>query len=105
MANVSRPSGSRPMSRPGSSRLGVRPGGGVPGRFKKSFAKKKVCRFCADKVEYIDFKNVNLLRNFITERGKITSSRITGVCSPHQRKLTSAIKLARNIALMPFSVI
>jgi small subunit ribosomal protein S18 len=56
-------------------------------------------------VEYIDFKNVNLLRNFISERGKIVSSRMTNVCTAHQRGLTRAIQLSRNIALLPFSVV
>ena len=68
-------------------------------------ARKKVCRFCADKIDYIDFKNVNLLRTFTTERGKILSARTTGVCTSHQRDLTRAIKMARNIALLPFSFV
>jgi small subunit ribosomal protein S18 len=65
--------------------------------------KKKVCRFCADKVE-IDYKNLSLLRMFITENGKIFSGRITGTCAKHQRKLDTAIKRARMIALLPFTV-
>ncbi|MBI2118701.1 MAG: 30S ribosomal protein S18 [Elusimicrobia bacterium] len=84
-----------------------RPSGapGPKGRFKKPFLRRKVCRFCVDKISYIDFKNVNLLRNFISERGKIFSSRSTGVCSTHQRGLGSAIKRARDIAMLPFAVI
>lgn len=68
-------------------------------------ARRKVCRFCADKIDYIDFKNVNLLRNFISDRGKMLSARSTGVCATHQRGLTRAIKIARNIALMPITVL
>lgn len=76
------------------------------GRGRKSFfTRKKVCRFCADKIDYIDFKNVNLLRNFITDRGKMVSSRTTGVCASHQRGLSLAIKRARNIALLPFATV
>jgi len=66
--------------------------------------KRKVCRFCADKTE-IDYKNVSMLRNFITERGKILSGRITGTCAKHQRSLTAGVKRARMLALLPFSVI
>jgi small subunit ribosomal protein S18 len=66
--------------------------------------KRKVCRFCADKIE-IDYKNISLLRGFITERGKILSGRITGTCAKHQRPLVMAIKRARMLALLPFSVI
>ncbi|MBI2915450.1 MAG: 30S ribosomal protein S18 [Elusimicrobia bacterium] len=80
------------------------PAGSRP-RFRKPFPRRKVCRFCADKMDYIDFKNANLLRNFISDRGKMLSSRSTGVCAYHQRGLMRAIKRARNIALIPFSVI
>ncbi len=64
--------------------------------------KRKSCRFCADKVVSIDYKDSNRLRNFVTERGKIVPRRISGNCARHQRMLTSAIKRARNIALLPF---
>jgi small subunit ribosomal protein S18 len=64
--------------------------------------KKKICRFCADKIE-IDYKNLSLLRMFMTENGKIFSGRITGTCAKHQRKLDTAIKRARMIALLPFT--
>lgn len=72
--------------------------------FKKPFKqqKKKVCAFCADKVEVIDYKDVNRLRKYITEKGKILPSRQTGVCAKHQRELAKAIKLARIMALLPF---
>lgn len=66
-------------------------------------AKRKVCAFCADKVEYIDYKDVARLRRFVSERAKILPRRITGTCAKHQRQLTTAIKRARHIALLPFS--
>ena len=67
-------------------------------------AKKKVCAFCADKVESIDYKDVAKLRKYVSERGKILPRRITGCCAKHQRQVTTAIKRARMIALLPFSV-
>lgn len=70
---------------------------------KKRVFRKKVCRFCAERLEYIDYKDIKRLRNLITERAKIIPSRITGTCSKHQRQLTVAIKRARNIALLPFT--
>lgn len=70
---------------------------------KQYFRRKKVCRFCVEKIDDINYKDVRLLSAFISERGKITPRRITGVCSPHQRRLSEAIKQARNIALLPFS--
>ncbi|HEY3347165.1 MAG TPA: 30S ribosomal protein S18 [Nitrospirota bacterium] len=69
---------------------------------KKRFQRKKVCHFCADKIPYIDFKDVKMLRGYVTDRGKIIPRRISGTCATHQRALTSAIKRARNIALLPF---
>lgn len=65
-------------------------------------AKKKVCVFCVDKVENIDYKDTAKLRRYITERGKIVPRRISGTCAKHQRQLTTAIKRARQIALLPF---
>lgn len=70
---------------------------------KKRFQKKKVCRFCADKID-IDYKDAKLLRQFITERGKIMPRRMTGTCAKHQRHLATAVKSARVIALLPFSM-
>jgi small subunit ribosomal protein S18 len=64
--------------------------------------RRRVCRFCADRVEDIDYKDVGTIRRFITERGKIIPSRVSGTCAPHQRQLTQAIKRARNIALIAF---
>lgn len=65
--------------------------------------RRKVCRFCVDKTLQIDYKDVRILSLFITERGKVTPSRITGTCAGHQRLLTVAIKRARNVALLPFT--
>lgn len=65
--------------------------------------RRKVCSFCIDKVENIDYKDVSKLRRFISERGKILPRRVTGTCARHQRELTVAIKRARHIALLPFS--
>jgi len=66
--------------------------------------KRKACVFCVDKIDLIDYKDVGKLRRFITERGKILPRRITGNCAKHQRELTRAIKRARNIALLPYTV-
>ncbi|MDR7868965.1 MAG: 30S ribosomal protein S18 [Sporomusaceae bacterium] len=65
--------------------------------------KKKVCSFCVDKVESIDYKEVPKLRRYTTERGKILPRRISGNCAKHQRQLTVSIKRARNMALLPFT--
>jgi len=65
--------------------------------------RRKVCAFCVDKVEQIDYKGAAKLRRFITERGKILPRRISGNCAKHQRQVTVAIKRARNIALLPFT--
>jgi small subunit ribosomal protein S18 len=66
--------------------------------------KKKVCQFCAEKVKTIDYKDVNRLKRFMSERGKIFPARITGNCAKHQRVLTTAIKRARVLALLPYTV-
>ncbi|MEW8955345.1 30S ribosomal protein S18 [Clostridium sp.] len=65
--------------------------------------KKKVCAFCVDKADSIDYKDVSKLRKYVTERGKILPRRISGTCAKHQRQLTDSIKRARNIALLPFT--
>ena len=67
------------------------------------FPRRKVCRLCENKIERPNYKDVKLLRNFITERGKIIPRRISGACAYHQRRITEAIKRARNIALLPFT--
>ena len=69
----------------------------------KTRKKKKVCMFCADKIEHIDYKDVARLRKCVSERAKILPRRITGTCAKHQRQLTEAIKRARHIALLPYS--
>ena len=72
--------------------------------FKHNKNRKKVCAFCEDKnLKFIDYKDANRLRKYVTEKGKIIPSRQTGTCARHQRELTTAIKRARNIALLPFS--
>ena len=84
-------------------RSGGREGGsGGPGG-RKYFRRKKVCKFCTEKIEAINYKDVRLLAQFVAESGKIVPRRLTGVCTPHQRRLSSAIKQARNIALLPFA--
>ena len=67
------------------------------------FRRRKVCKFCMDKIDYIDYKDVKLLIPFVPERGKVLPRRMFGTCAEHQRKLTQAIKRARNIALLPFA--
>ncbi|NDJ13989.1 MAG: 30S ribosomal protein S18 [Acidobacteriia bacterium] len=70
---------------------------------KSYFRRKKVCRFCTERIDDINYKDTRLLASFIAERGKIVPRRISGVCAPHQRRLTDAIFKARNIALLPFA--
>ena len=65
--------------------------------------KKRYCQFCADKTEYIDYKDVALLRKFVSDRGKIRARRVTGNCTRHQRRVAQAVKNAREMALLPFS--
>ena len=77
------------------------PGGGPGGR--KFFRRKKVCKFCTEKIDAIPYRDVRLLQGFIAERGKIIPRRLSGVCTRHQRKLSNAIKQSRNIALLPFA--
>ena len=89
----------RPSSRPG----GPGAGGGREGGGRKYFRRKKVCKFCVEKIDSINYKDVRLLAGFVAESGKITPRRLTGVCTPHQRRLSLAIKQARNIALLPFA--
>lgn len=74
------------------------------GARKRGFARRKVCRFCADKNVKIDYKDPQTLKYFITDRGKIIPRRISGNCARHQRKVGTAVKRARMIALMPFTV-
>jgi small subunit ribosomal protein S18 len=93
--------------RPGAG--GPRGAGGAGGAGAKEggkrffFRRRKVCKFCADKIDYIDYKDVKLLLGFVPERGKILPRRMFGTCAEHQRKLTVALTRARNIALLPFA--
>jgi small subunit ribosomal protein S18 len=87
--------GNRPAGAP-------RPSGGPGGR-GKFFRRKKVCKFCTEKIDAIPYRDVRLLQGFVAERGKIVPRRLTGVCTTHQRRLTRAIKQARNIALLAFA--
>jgi small subunit ribosomal protein S18 len=90
---------------PGGPGRGPRGAGGAPREMgqRKYFRRKKVCKFCVEKIDAINYKDVRLLSQFVAESGKIVPRRLTGVCTPHQRRLTDAIKQARNIALLPFT--
>jgi small subunit ribosomal protein S18 len=90
-----RPEGGARPPRPGG------PGGGPGGR--KFFRRKKVCKFTVEKIDHISYRDVRLLQQFISDRGKIIPRRLTGTSAPFQRKLTRAIKQARAIALLPFA--
>jgi small subunit ribosomal protein S18 len=70
---------------------------------QKRFQRRKFCRFCSEKVEFIDYKNIKILRSYLTERGKILPRRMTGTCARHQRELSESINRARSIALLAFS--
>jgi len=83
----------------GPRKSGAGPGGGR----KQYFRRRKVCKFCDEKIDVIDYKDVRLVSQFISDRGKILPRRLTGTCSPHQRLLTVAIKRARNLAFIPFA--
>lgn len=118
-----KPASARPESRPSSSggpRSGGRPGGGFRpggsaggpggrpqsgpgGRRGRPLPRRKVCRFCAEKTPDVDYKAIPILRGFLTARGKILGGRTTGNCAGHQRQLTRAIKLARTLALLPYT--
>ena len=95
-----RPGGDRPRFGGGRGPGGPpREGGGG----RKFFRRKKVCKFCTERIEDINYKDYRLLCQFVAESGKIVPRRLTGVCAPHQHRLSSAIKQARNIALLPFA--
>ena len=78
--------------------------GDAPRRRTNVRRRKKVCVFCADKVDSIDYKDAEKLRKYISDKGKILPRRVTGCCAKHQRKVTEAVKRARTIALLPFTV-
>ncbi len=94
------PASSGPSGGPRGGSRGGPGGGGGRGKF---FRRKKVCKFCTEKIDAIPYRDVRLLQQFVAERGKIVPRRLTGVCTTHQRRLTRAIKQARNIALLPFA--
>lgn len=71
--------------------------------FKYRRPRRKPCQFCVDKIDKIDYKDIPRLRRMVSERGKILPRRVTGTCAKHQRKLTTAVKRARQIALLPYS--
>ncbi len=98
---ATRPDG--PRGPRGAGRPGGGPGAGPREGGRKFFRRKKVCKFCVEKIDSINYKDVRLLSQFVAEAGKIVPRRLTGVCTPHQRRLSDAIKVARNIALLPFS--
>jgi len=87
--------------RSGAKKDGERRGGGGGG-FGGGMRRRKVCRFCVDKIDYIDYKDVRVLMMAIPERGKIQPRRLSGTCAKHQRKLTTAVKRARQLALIPY---
>ncbi len=91
-------------SAPSAAAAGARrPSSSAPGGRRAPYpVRRKVCRFCAEKVRDIDFKQIQILRTFTTDTGKILSARITGNCASHQRQLTRCIKRARNLALLPY---
>ncbi len=93
------PAAPAPYVRPAYEGQSRRPPGGAGGR---RFTRRKVCQFCADKMDFIDYKDTKRIRKFMTDRGKILPRRITGNCATHQRMLTNAIKRARVVALVPF---
>ncbi len=97
-----RPASSSPRGpRPGGPGAGGPGGQGAGGR--KFFRRKKVCKFCTEKIDAISYRDVRLLQQFVAERGKIVPRRLTGVCTRHQRRLSQAIKQSRNIALLAFA--
>ena len=72
-------------------------------RTNRSRGRRKVCAFCVDKVDHIDYKDVNRLKRFVSEQGKILPKRMSGTCAKHQRELTVALKRARHLAMMPYA--
>jgi len=99
----------RPRGSGGAGGGGARGGGagrdaaGKDGGKRFFFRRRKVCKFCADKIDYVDYKDVKLISQFVPERGKILPRRMFGTCAEHQRKLTEAINRARHIALLPYA--
>jgi small subunit ribosomal protein S18 len=99
------------FGRPGGGGRGAGGGAGAKGRGEGGkdggkryfFRRRKVCKFCADKIDYVDYKDIKLISQFVPERGKILPRRMFGTCAEHQRKLTEAVNRARHIALLPYA--
>jgi len=91
----------KPTTAPAAERRGGAAAAAAGGRMR--FQRRRVCAFCADKIDKIDYKDVNTLRRFISDQGQIESRRRTGTCARHQRRLTLAIKRARFLALLPYT--
>ena len=99
---------SRGIGRPsGRSGGGAGAKGGAAGKDaggkRYFFRRRKVCKFCADRIDYVDYKDIKLISQFVPERGKILPRRMFGTCAEHQRKLTEAVNRARHIALLPYA--
>jgi small subunit ribosomal protein S18 len=101
MSEFDRNEGGRGGGRAGGGK-GAGAGAGEKGGRRTFFRRRRVCKFCVDKIDYIGYKDVKLLAPFIPERGKIQPRRISGVCATHQRALQTAIKRARQLALIPY---
>jgi small subunit ribosomal protein S18 len=99
MADERRGGGGRGGSRGGARGANAEKG---PMQRRSLFRRRKVCKFCSEKIDYIDYKDMRLLMPFVPDRGKILPRRISGVCAPHQRALQTAIKRARQLALVPY---
>jgi small subunit ribosomal protein S18 len=94
------------MSPNPSRKPGGKPGGKPERKTREGYARKprrKVCYFCSEKVDYIDYKDLSLLRKYVSEKGKIRPRRVTGNCSQHQKRVAQAIKSAREMALLPYT--
>ena len=96
------PFGHRRPGGPGARGKGQKSGDKAQGQRRTLFRRRKVCKFCADKIDDINYKDVKLISPFVPERGKILPRRISGTCAMHQRKLQTAIKRARHLALIPY---
>lgn len=95
-----------PAPRPARPDMPPRPddGGRRPYGRKHFAPRRKVCRLCAEKIAHVDYKQVQIVKSFCTDTGKILSRRITGVCAKHQRQITRAVKINRNLSILPYSV-
>ena len=102
-ASAGRPAGRAAGRGAGAAPARGRPGGKDGGGKRYFFRRRKVCKFCADKIDYVDYKDVKLISQFVPERGKILPRRMFGTCAEHQRKLTEAVNRARHIALLPYA--